>query len=185
LAVCAVLLLPTSTIAGGEVNFFFGKKDIDDAEPADDQTEFGAAFNIGVADWPVSLAVDILQSSDDAEYSYSGYYSTYKFNLDVEVLEVDLGVRKLFLEDKIQPYLGGGLVYADLDVEVTFSGRGVSEGDSGVGLWANAGVLFRVGERFNVGIDVRHSDVEVTLEDVDVDVGGTHYGVLFGFRWGE
>ncbi len=169
------LLLPMSTTAAGEVNFFLGQKMLDDGDwkPFEDQTEFGAAFTFG-GDWPVSLAVDILVSEDDSSISYYGYTVTGR------TTELNVGVRKMFGERKVQPYVGGGLAF--IDAEISAGGGGLS--DSDIGLWANAGLLFRIGKRFNLGIDVRYSDAEVTIAGFDIDAGGTHYGALIGFRWG-
>ena len=90
-------------------------------------------------------------------------------------------VRKMFGERKVQPYVGGGLAYIDGEIEVS----SVSVSYAGIGFWANGGVLFRIGSRFNLGIDVRYSDAEIEpLPGAKLDAGGTHVGLLVGFRWG-
>ncbi len=184
MVVVVALAVSTPALAGGETNVFLGQKDVKDLD--DDLDEFGVALTFG-GDWPVAIAVDILRGdiSESYTYYYVGDGGVYTANAEAEVLEVNLGVRKTFLDGKVQPYVGGGVVWADLDFSVSVPGLGsFSESDSGVGFWGNAGVLFRIGERFNVGVDVRRSDVDADIEGESVEIGGTHYGVLLGFRWG-
>ena len=65
----------------------------------------------------------------------------------------------------------------------------IDDSDSSVGFWANAGLLFRATDHFNLGVDVRYSDADVSLAPVgdpdlaDLEAGGTHYGVTLGYHW--
>jgi hypothetical protein len=57
--------------------------------------------------------------------------------------------------------------------------------------------MWRITPRISLGFDVRYSDASVDFvfegepipdrqvieETWDADVGGLHYGLLFGFRW--
>ena len=189
---CAAFLLAMTGAAqaAGDANLFLGQKDLDnDWDPVDGQMEYGVCLNFGVPDWPVSIAVDILMSSDDTTYSYDYYGYIYDAVLDGETMEIAAGVRKFFNEDtNIQPYVGGGATYVDGEFKVSIVDvpeASISFSDSGFGFWANAGVMFRIGEQFNLGLDVRYSDAEITILDTDIDAGGMHYGVLLGYRWGE
>jgi hypothetical protein len=192
------LLCASTAMAGGGVNVWFGQKDVEDAEDADEQDQIGLMFDFG-GDWPISIAVDILQSDEDASYSYTysypgpggvGVYIDIEADIEVTITELQLGVRKSFGEKVTRPYIGGGLAIADAEVELELSApvlgsASFDESETGVGLWANVGVGFRIGRRFNAGIDVRYSTVEVEFEDEDIDVGGLAYGAVLGFRWGE
>lgn len=179
----AVLLLPTSVLAGGEINLFYGQKELEknDWEPVESQQAIGVELTFG-HEWPVAVAIDYFRSDDDATYSYYGYTA----KLETEIKEIDAGVRYLFRKDKkIVPYVGGGLAYADAEItlkEPDFGNESIS--DSAVGLWAAGGVNFRIGRFFNLGVDVRTSTAEVEFFDTEVDAGGLSYGVLLGFRWG-
>ena len=89
--------LSSPVLAGGEVNFLFGQKDLDlELDPADqglspleDQTGFAVLFTFG-KDWPVSLAVDILTTDESVSASYSytyyGYSYTFTGSIDAETL---------------------------------------------------------------------------------------------------
>jgi hypothetical protein len=194
----AVLLVMSGAVqAGGDANLFLGQKNLDedDWEPIDGQMEYGVCLNFGVQDWPVSIAVDILMSSDDTTYTYDYYGYDYDVVLDGETTEIAVGVRKFFNEESnFQPYIGGGAAYIDGEVSINFTdfpGMNYSLSDSAFGFWANAGVMWRLSERFNLGIDLRYSDASVTIvddfleESYDVEAGGMHYGVLLGYRWGN
>ncbi len=198
--------LCTSAMAGGEVNLFYGQKNMDfgidlsgapsDARSAindlEKQDEWGVLFTWG-HDWPVALAVDVLFSSQDETLSYTyvpqtyGVGYTYNLKVEVETREIDLGVRKYFLE-KVQVYVGGGLAYINGDVKFSIPGTSLSasEDDNGIGFFLNAGVVWRAGKWFNLGADLRWSDASGDFPDTfdqSVDLGGTHYGIFVGGRW--
>jgi outer membrane protein W len=110
-----------------------------------------------------------------------------------------MSVRK-FWGKKIQPYVGGGLALIQLNAKQIESGTlgvpgtefsivNVDDDDSAVGIWINAGLLYRINSRFHVGVDLRQSDAEADLSpelsssDLTVDSGGTHVGVVLGYHW--
>jgi hypothetical protein len=172
-----VLLLPTPALAGGEVNLFFGQRDIDDdileELCVDSPQQIGIELTFG-HQWPVAIAIDYFQSEDDGDY--------YTYKLDAEIQELDVGVRYLFRKDKtVVPFVGGG--FAHVKGELSARGLGSVDDDT-MGFWIQAGVNFRIGKFFNLGADLRHVSSEVGFDDVDVEVGGMSYGVLVGFRWG-
>ena len=193
---------------GGEVNLFYGQKDLDldlDSSddflsPLEDQTEYGILFTYGHS-WPVAIAIDILQSSEDVSYSYDYTYAPYTYtvdaSLDADVMEIDLGVRKYFGKNKFQFYVGGGVAFIDFEATIRGTVDSVppqvglpvsineSESDNGTGYWLNAGAVWRAGSWFNLGVDVRYSDADVTLGEDSFDAGGTHYGAYVGFQWGR
>jgi hypothetical protein len=174
-----VLLLPTSALAGGEINLFYGQKDLeDDWDPLESQQTIGLQLTFG-HQWPVAVAIDYLKSSDDGSYNYYGY----SYKIEAETTEFDVGVRYLFRKDKtVVPYVGGGLAYIDGVLSV----EGFDFSDSAVGFWIAGGVNFRIGKFFNLGVDLRSSSAEIKPSElpIEIDAGGVSYGVLLGFRWG-
>jgi len=61
--------------------------------------------------------------------------------------------------------------------------------------WLNGGLLWRFTKKLSLGVDVRYTDADATIEttsagheitgtfeEFKVDSGGTHAGVLFGFH---
>jgi hypothetical protein len=149
-------------------------------------------------DWPVALAVDLLSSSEDSSRSVVTSYAL-EYQTDVETTELGVGVRK-FWGTKLRPYVGGGLAYVRLDGKQTmtgtlgadlrlFSDTVVDDSDAGLGYWINAGLLYRLGRHVNIGLDLRRSDADAKLSpnqassSVELDSGGTHYGVMIGYHW--
>ena len=57
----------------------------------------------------------------------------------------------------------------------------VSDDNNGIGIWLNGGVYWTLSQHFNLGLDLRYSQADVTL--FDVDAGGTHAGVILGYHW--
>lgn len=197
----AVFLLGTFPIsAGGDVNILFGQKILDDntleAAGVDGQSQFGVAVTLDF-DWPVALAFDLIVSSDDATMTVLAG-TPIDFATDAETIEFDVGVRKLWGE-RLQPYAGAGLALIQLDAKQRMSGSlgggssfdtlVIDDSGSEVGFWVNAGLLYRVTDRFNLGIDARHSDAEVSLrleadpDPAQLEAGGTHYSIALGFHW--
>jgi hypothetical protein len=240
-ALVALAVASTGTWAGGgEVNLWFGQKNLDlKSQTSDFESEFSGAERIGSdtfsdledltqfglmtswgMDWPVAIAADLFYGTSDASvaYSYSYYYGpgrgspyyyytvTERIDIDYKVFEVDLGVRK-YWGGKVQFLLGTGIAIAGADVEANgtetfsfnFPDRGApppetfSESASATdfGLWADVGFVWRAGEHFNLGLEVRYSSVNVDLSfDDDPDevplrfpAGGTQVGLFVGGRW--
>jgi len=169
-----VLLLPTSVLAGVEINLFYGQKELDknDWEPVETQQAIG--FELTFEDeGPVAVAIDFFRTEDDARIN------GYKFEGKTE--EIDVGVRYLFRkQEKVQPYVGGGLAHIDAEI----SARGASPSDSAVGFWLAGGVMYRIGKYFNLGVDLRYSRAEVEIVGVEGEAGGVYLGALVGVRLG-
>jgi outer membrane protein W len=166
------------------VNFFLGAKSLDSSDwnPNDNQAEFGAVMSFGAKDWPVQIAGDFLVSADQTT---SGSTKTTG-----ATFEFDPGIRWLILKKgKVFPYIGGGvgIIGAAVKVEDTF--LSVDAADASLGFWTDAGVFFRLGSNFNVGLDLRYSTADVDLDfgagvvAQDVSAGGFSFGFLMGFGW--
>ena len=197
-ATCLVLGFSGAAVAG-DVNVWFGQKSLEENDwaPVEDQTQFGVMMNFGNIDWPVSIAVDIFQSSDDAavDYGYGyGYYGYYVLVDKVEgkTTEIDVGTRWIWdNHDTLKPYAGVGLAWVSGEFEVTgeiidkqsFGSFSESVDDSAVGLWVNGGFMWRATGSFNLGLDLRYSSADVEILGFDVDAGGLHYGVFAGYHW--
>ena len=194
--------LPFSQAAlANDVNFLYGQyslgEDFFDTAGVDSQSRLGVAVTLDF-DWPVSLALDLLSSSDDnTDRFVLGPDSWLAYTTEVDTMELDVGVRKLW-DGRIQPYVGGGLAWITLDVKQTergvidpggeFSDTFLNDDDSGIGFWLDAGLLYRVGQNFNIGLDVRYSDAgSMSLRgdagSLDLDSGGTCYGIVLGYHW--
>lgn len=186
LAVLVAAVVPSLAIAGGNVNIFLGEKELDTtdwASPYDQQGEFGVLIDFGNEYWPVNFAIDLLGSSKQTDY-WDGYQ-------EVSTSEIDLGVRKIFdLEGTlVHPYVGGGLALVSARYEDVYyyfdpvCGYVCSDEDSGLGVWLNAGFYVTLGQSFNLGLDLRYSEADVTVLGTTVNAGGMHAGLLLGYHW--
>lgn len=187
--VIALALTYTSANAGewtGNVNFFLGQKtlDKDDWEPVDEQPEFGVLVDFKKQDWPVSIAIDILGSSGDETLNDPDLGN---LSFEAKTSELNLGVRKIWntANSSIRPYVGGGVAFINADAELKSTGFSisVSDDDMGTGFWLGGGVYWTLNQSFNLGLDLRYSQADVTLFDESLKAGGTHVGLMLGYHW--
>ena len=157
----------------GEVNFILGKKMLDQAdwEPVEDQGEFGAEVTWGGSDWPIAFATDIVASSHGGDLSF--------FQVEGQTSELAFGLRKIWEAGAARPYLGGGIAKIDAQLE----SNGVREDDTALGGWLGAGIFWRLGSRFNIGLAGRVSRGKVTVFGLEREAGGTHAGLILGWGW--
>ena len=171
----------------GNVNVFLGAKVLDDDDwaPLDEHFEGGILLDFRNKSWPISIAIDVLYSKDDEDVSLAALnFGTFNANLEGNTTELNLGVRKIWDNlSTIQPFIGGGIAFINAEIEGTALGISVSDDDTGVGVWVDAGAYVTLAEHFNIGVDARWSKAEVTLFNVDGEAGGWHVGLLLGYHW--
>ena len=98
-------------------------------------------------------------------------------------------MRKFFELGRTRPYVGGGIAFGGgvviFDCLVIFPSECEDEDDggSGVGAWLNAGVAWRLGKRFELGVSTRWSTLEAGIFNRDRDAGGFQYGLVIGWGW--
>jgi opacity protein-like surface antigen len=163
--------------SSGNANLFLGSKklDSDDWEPLEQQAELGVMFDFNLADWPVNMAIDLLVSAD----------TTTMLGVDIEATttEIDFGARKYFdTGSSFSPYIGGGLALVSAELKANEGPLTISDDDSSMGFWVNLGMVWTINQ-VNFGIDLRHSNADVTLYGEDGEAGGNHIGLLVGYHW--
>jgi len=179
-AMPALMMAADATSQGGvtgNINFLIGQKTLDknDWEPLEKQIEAGLMFDIGGADWPVNIALDILGSVD--EETISGVDVTGSTS------EFDIGIRKSFLDGNFHPYLGGGLAVIQTEIEGSYGGITVSDDDTGTGFWISGGIYYSIIGHINLGLDLRYSNAKTTMFDIEGEAGGTHFAFFAGYHW--
>jgi len=201
--IALMLIVPAvpQTDAKNSFNFFLGLKNVDDLSKdetgadLDNQFDVGVEMSFGGNDWPVMIAVDLLGSwKDDSftyEYYYGGYYYLNDYDVSSSTQELDVGIRKTweFATNPTRPYIGGGVAgirgSVNFDVSTPFDSFSVDDDGFGFGYWIGGGVYWKLGQKFNLGLNLRYSTAKVDFDKFDVtniDVGGTHAGVILG--WG-
>lgn len=159
----------------GNINLFLGMKFLneDDWFPVEEQGEVALEFDFRQAAWPINFVVGLRKSQ--------GTGSDSGLNIEGETSELSLGIRKIFDQTPVRPYVGGGLAFIDATYEAPDSF--VSDSDNGVGLWVGGGVYVTLADHLNLGVDLRLSGAEVTLYGVDGAAGGAHLGILLGYHF--
>jgi len=172
------VLAPRQSYAGdwtGNINFFLGAKALneDDWKPVDEQGEFAIEGDFRSTDWPVSIAIDILGATDEANELGLDFEST--------TTEFNIGVRKIWdSAERMRPFVGGGISFMSAEVKVSAGGASLSTDDTGTGFWLGGGIYWTFNERFNIGFEAKYSSATVEFADVEVNAGGGHFGLILG-----
>ena len=168
--------------AQGNINVFLGSKSLeeDDWGPLDDQVEFGVKMDLKNEGWPVHLAVDLLASYDEKDL-----YDPFWGNIELRgsTSELAFGVRKIWENGNMHPFVGGGLALVTAEIEVCDWWGCDSEDDTALGLWLDGGVYWTIQESLNLGLNYRWSKAKTEFGPYDVEAGGTHFGLLAGFHF--
>ncbi len=165
----------------GNISGVLGQKSLDDKDwgKLDSQGSVGMILDFKKKSWPVSIAVDVIIAGTEER---QGDVKT-----EGGTLETDIGVRKIFeiSGSSFKPYIGGGVALIAADVRNRKDGRSGSlqDDDTVVGTWVGGGLYYAATEQFNIGLDLRYSQGEVTLFDEDLEAGGFHTGISAGYHW--
>ncbi len=165
----------------GNISGVLGQKSLDDKDwgKLDSQGSVGMILDFKKKSWPVSIAVDVIIAGTEER---QGDVKT-----EGGTLETDIGVRKIFeiSGSSFRPYIGGGVALIAADVRNRKDGRSGSlqDDDTVVGTWVGGGLYYAATEQFNIGLDLRYSQGEVTLFDEDLEAGGFHTGISAGYHW--
>jgi hypothetical protein len=191
-----VVLVGLCTVAPAmevNINFLLGGKGLEEDDwgesaigvDAESQVAFGIETTFGGREWPVAIALDSVGSMH-----YEDLLVVSPVPATVELVqgtqEFDFGVRKIWKPGAVRPFVGGGLGLMSARQEV-YSGLGVltlKDDDTTLGFWVNGGVFWRLGPKFNIGVDLRLSSGTVELFGQDVHTGGATFGLILGWGWG-
>ena len=163
----------------GHVSGYVGRKSLDgvDWDHLDYQLSLGIIADFKKDSWPVSIAIDSIASGDVYKIGYLENTSTSWTHY--------LGVRKVFeLENsKFQPYVGSGITFVDTSLEFSNGSDKIKESKTTNGTWLGVGTYYSINKHLVAGFDVRYSDTEAKLFDVNREVGGFNAGFTLGYQW--
>lgn len=203
----AIVLLVTGsaiTFAETNLNFVLGQKylDADDWRVDNDQGSLAFLSTFGPQSWPVQVAIDIL-GSGTTEPSFEISRPGVEIRGDdvtQSTFELDVGVRKIWRSGRARPFVGGGLAVIwgrqesvilpppPFDIEgnelISDPPFIVSEEDEAPGAWVDGGIFWRLGKRFNIGLEARFSSAELSFTGRKVQAGGFNLGLILGWGWG-
>ncbi len=185
LAVALGLSAPVHAV-GGNVQFITGPRFLDDGwSPVDEQPALAVHFDVG-GGAPIHLDVGLNVSAGREDNVFNPASGDDE---DLTVVVIDATVGLLWYPARgsdVQPFLGGGLAHVRTGLEFDDGFDDFDDDDSSLGYYLRGGVFWRIGERFNLGVDlraIRGTDNRLLAFDQDAD--SEQIGVLFGFAWGE
>jgi len=183
LAVCFVLgALSVPAWAGGNANFVLGGRALDEDfwSPVDSQAVVGVTVDFGREGWPVHLETGIQGSADDDDLFDVGLVK-----LTGSVAELSFGVNKTWKpKGNVRPFLGGGLASVTARLEAETPLGDVDDEDTSGGVYVHGGVFWRLGERFNIGLDGRILvGTDITLFGAEGDADYAQFGLVLGWGW--
>jgi len=179
-----LLLLMSTSITNadewsGHIGGFFGLKIMNSSDwpDIDNHYAMGVMFDIKKDSWPISIALDFLDTGGKNEHDGMTDLG--------HTTEIQLGARKIFMkqDSKVQPYIGGGVSFMYAQQEYEVNNITTTEDDGGVGPWLGAGMYYEVTPKFVLGLDARYSYGKVTLFDKEIDAGGIFAGVTAGYQF--
>ncbi len=154
-AFSTALIAATPALAGGNANFAPGVRTLGDEmwEEVEPQPVSGFTVDFGREAWPISLAIGYhvsVREEDDREVA--GFQGDFRG----VVGEISFGVRKTWRSSgSARLYVEGGASTVIADMRLEDSLGEIEDNDVSPGAYAQAGVFWRLGSRFNIGGSAR------------------------------
>ncbi|HJQ97389.1 MAG TPA: outer membrane beta-barrel protein [Candidatus Polarisedimenticolaceae bacterium] len=167
----------------GNVQFLLGQRWLgEEWHAASEPSVFGVEVDFAPVKSPVHVALSMQLSGDDS--ALPGFLTSG--DVDVGFFEFSAGFLWLPVRKAVvRPYIGGGALTMAAATGNDFLLFGADEHDQSFGFYANAGVFFKVGDHFNIGVDgraVRETNFELGPLEIDGDYDQVSF--LIGFSWG-
>jgi len=165
----------------GNIGVMIGQVQLKDKDWGD-QDEHGAIgliSDFGSSSVPFRLAIDLIGSGDEDDMSGR--------KDEVYSAAAHIGIRKVF-DDSVfafKPYVGAGVALINAEMRSKDKQTGLSrvEDDSATGFWVGIGSYVELSDHFQVGLDLRYSEADVTLFDSERQAGGLQTSVTGGYHW--
>ena len=181
------LALARPAFAGGNANFVLGGRQLDKDfwEPMDEQSVFQATVDFGKKGWPIHLAVGVGTSAEEKDNQFNPFTATFD-KLTRSVSELSFGVMKIWEpRGNIRPFVGGGLssVTATFEDDNPTIGK-ITQDDTSPGFYVQGGVFWRIGTRFNIGLEARMlRGTDISIGGADGDADYDQFGLVLGWGW--
>jgi len=168
--------VPTDQRPGHLFGVFVGGRSLADDTAWDEiESPIMLGFEGGNVGKPLGYEVGFSLAGDSTDVAGVDVSNTF--------LELSAGGRLIFGEGKFLPYVGAGLALVMVDIEAESGGLSASDDDVTPGFYGHGGVLFRVGERFHLGLDARlMMGTEVDLVGIESDADYAQLAAVFA--WG-
>ena len=189
----AALLAATTASAenmAGNTQFLIGQRYLRDTQwgRLDSPSVFGIEIDFAPATSPVRVALGIHVAGESGTATAADPLYGETGSVDTRFFEFSTGflwhpVKKAV----VRPYLGAGALMITASNGSDWGVFGSdNDSDQSFGFYGNAGLFFKVGDRFNIGIDGRIvRGTTVTLAGVEADADYEQLNILLGFSWGK
>jgi len=170
----------------GNVQFLIGQTYLGDFwQPLDEPAAFGVEVDFAPKKSPVHVALATNVSGDSASVSSPFFGQTG--HVAVGFLEFSTGFIWLPVKRSVaRPYLGAGVLTMLAAVDAGANAWNGGDTDQSFGFYGNAGIFFKVGDSFNIGLDGRLvRGTSITLAGIEVDADYERASLLLGFSWGQ
>ncbi len=188
-AIGLVCMLATTAVSAepmaGNTQFIVGQRYLDDFwKPLDRPVVWGFGVDFAPEKSPVHVAFSMFFSGDRKTVSTPFLGDTG--HVENGFLEMSAGGVWLPVKHGIvRPYLGGGVAQVFAWTGSSYNLFDNSDGDHSFGLYADAGVFFKVGDVFQIGVDGRLLEgTSISIAGFDGNANYGQIGVMFGFSWG-
>ncbi len=188
MAAIAVLVFgaPAFGRSEGTLDVFLGSKwlRVGDWEPVERQPEAGILLAFAQERAPVRFAIEILASHGSADTTdpVAG-----RGRMTGSTIEYGVGIRKEWGRGLFRPRIASGGALVEARVERETQGSVFKRDHTGIGLWVAGGFALRIARHFDLGLELRYSKSTVDLsrgfEDLQVEAGGFHGGLVLGYGW--
>ncbi|WP_448248399.1 outer membrane beta-barrel protein [Thalassotalea agariperforans] len=156
------------------ISILLGKKHLDKDDFVDNKhPAFGINLDIKRKSWPVSIAVDLMSSGEEIKSEHR--------KIERVTGGLHLGIRKYWLFNNIEPYVGGGINLAVAERKKIINNQIEKQDDDDTGYWLATGVNWKFDNQIFIGAEVRYSDAEVTLFDSKINTGGLYSVFKVGY----
>ena len=170
----------------GNVQFLVGQRYMSDYwKELDRPTMFGVVVDFAPESSPVHVALGGQFSAESKTVTTPTFGQTG--NVAVGQFEFSAGFVWLPVKKApVRPYLGAGALLLTAAVGSDWSEFGTGNTDTSFGFYGNAGIYFKVGDTFNIGLDGRIvRGTSITIAGTKVDADYERASLLVGFSWGE
>jgi hypothetical protein len=187
LAVAALAFQPAQAEdMSGNVQFLVGQRWLDDAwKPLDQPAMFGVEVDFAPESSPIHVALAAMIAGDSQRITGNFYGDTG----DVDLGFFELSAGFLWVPVKkgvVRPYIGAGVVLMGAGIGSNWTWFDAKDSDHSFGFYGNAGVFFKVGDTFNIGMDGRIvQGAKFTFAGQELDGDYTQAALLLGFSFGK
>lgn len=183
------VLVPSAARAedmSGNVQFLVGQRYLGDFwKPLDTPMTFGVNVDFAPESAPVHVALGMSMAGD--QQTITGSYFGDTGDVEDAFWELSAGFVWLPLKKGVaRPYLGAGIVILGAGVGSDWNFWDGGDTDHSFGFYGNAGVYFKVGDTFNIGLDGRAvTGTKITLGTQEGDADYWQAALLLGFSFGK